>query len=341
MSPGALILGILAVLFGLIGAHGAKKYFEEQKPEVQPVAQPQVTYVTVPLAIRELPEGRTVTVGDITTAKLTKEQIATMALPDSFMNRASEIIGRTLREPVSRSQPFQPTDFYPDGVGPSVADRLDMGERAVTIPYEGVASEAGLVTPGVFVDVLFRTIADAEQMIPETTVTLLENVKVLAVGRETFEGAVAGSDEEITQGSVTLAVSPLQARALKVVEERGTVTLALRGTDDMPKMTDTGPNTLHELLGLREADPPFRTEIYRGGRLTTVIHGADGPQYIEQTPYGMPVAETPQQADTPEVSTQTAQQANVRNISYSRQKPCSECKKPASRSILVRKRAGI
>jgi Flp pilus assembly protein CpaB len=207
--------------------------------------------------------------------------------------------------------------------------------------YEGVASEAGLVTPGVFVDVLFRTHADPGQMIPETTVTLLENVKVLAVGRETFDGAVAGADEGMSQGSVTLAVTPVQARALTVVEERGTVTLALRGSDETPVATNSGPSTLHELLGLREADPPFRTEIYRGGRLTTVIHGEDGPHYVEQTPYGLPVAESPQEARPAEVSSQASPTGKTRNISYTKKKPCGDCQKPATRSVLVRKESGI
>jgi pilus assembly protein CpaB len=302
MSPGVLVLGILAVLFGLIGAYGAKKYIEGQSRPTE-TSQPTEELISVPLAVRDLPEGRTITAGDITTAQLTAKQIREMALPDSFMDRVPQIVGRTLQRGVTRGQPFEPAVFYPDGVGPRVAERLDTGERAVTIPFEGSASEAGLITPGAYVDVLFRTFADTARMAPETTVTLLDNVKVLAVDREISEGAVGPEGGAPAGRNVTLAVSPVQARALKVVEDNGSLMLVLRSERDMPSASESGPSTLHELLGLHPAEPPLRTEIYRRGRLTTVVHGPEGPQYFQQAtaPYGLPVRERQQASDTQRV----------------------------------------
>ena len=83
-SPGILFLGILAVLFGLVGAYGVKKHLETN--EVQPAAAPPAEpMLTVPLAIRDLAEGRKITNGDFTTVALTESQAADMQLPVGVM----------------------------------------------------------------------------------------------------------------------------------------------------------------------------------------------------------------------------------------------------------------
>jgi pilus assembly protein CpaB len=287
LSPGTLILGIFAILFGLAGAYAVKKHLEARGPE--PVEPATVTW-SVPLAVTDLPANRTIAVGDVTVARLTPEQIEKMELPSSYMLKAAEIVGRTLREAVKKGHAFDPAVLYPAGIGPSLADRLEPGQRAVTIPFDGESAEAGLVTPGAMVDVLFRTFADDQAHLPEATVTLLENVRVLAVGRETFEGSVAAGKKA---GTVTLAVMPEQARALKVVEDRGTLTLVLRNGGDDGPVDAPAPTTLNELLGIQQPKKPFTTEIYRRGHLTTVVHDEGRRTTIEGPgAHDMPVADS-------------------------------------------------
>jgi Flp pilus assembly protein CpaB len=306
MSPGTLILGIFAVLFGLVGAYAAKKYLQEQTPQVTEEAAAQQQAYTVPVALADLPAGRTITLGDLMVERLSYEEIRRRGLPNSFMSKSSEIIGRTLKEPVRRGFAFEPTVFYPQGIAPNLADRLAPGERAVTIAFTGSAAAAGLITPGVNVDVLFRTLGDRSGL-PETTVTLLEHVNVLAVGKEMFEGANGSGGGKFR--TVTLAVNPLQARALKVVEDRGTMTLVLRNGDDADSADVPGPTTLPELLGIRRTDRPFRTEYYRRGRLTTIYHGNGSPKYEHEAPYGMPVVGAVQNPSQPEEAPASASAA--------------------------------
>ena len=69
MSPGVLVLGVFAVLFGLVGAYGAKNYLQREAPEAK--AEPTAEELfSLPLALRDLPEGRTVSAGDITSASI-------------------------------------------------------------------------------------------------------------------------------------------------------------------------------------------------------------------------------------------------------------------------------
>ena len=295
MSPGTMILGIFAVLFGLIGAYAAKQYFQEMT--VEPVAQekPVTPTFNVPVAVVDLPAGRTITQTDVAVTKLTAKQIAEYKYPNSWIEKSSQIVGRTLREPVKVWTPFEPKALYPEGLGPSLSERLAPGQRAVTLPFMGSAAEAGLINPGAVVDVLFRATGDGKKIPADATMTLLRKVQVLAVGQAMLEGASKG-----TAKTVTLAVSDIQAQALKAAEDRGVFSLALRNDKDDLPTPQTSPIILHELLGIKEPEKPFTTQVYRHGQLTTVTFDEGGRQTIvSEPPYGLPVADLP--AGTPVV----------------------------------------
>ena len=152
LSPGTLILGIFAVLFALVGAYGVKKYMQERAPQAA-VTEKKEAVQTVPVAVMDIPAGRTIALSDIMPLTLTDQGIAQKKFRHPWMTNATQIIGRTLRQPVKEGQPFDPAAFYPQGIGPDVAAKLKPGERAVAIAYEGSAAQAGLITPGAHVDV--------------------------------------------------------------------------------------------------------------------------------------------------------------------------------------------
>src|SRR4029078_9322197 len=87
---------------------------------------------------------------------------------------------------LKRGDPFLTASLYAEGTGPKLSDKLKPGMRAVTIPIDNVSACGVYTAEGSFVDVLFRARtrpADAltgKREIPATTVTLLENVEVLA-----------------------------------------------------------------------------------------------------------------------------------------------------------------
>ncbi len=290
LSPGTLILAIFAVLFGLVGAYAVKQYLH-QEPEVAEV-KPEHRQI-VPMASVDLVPGRTLTLGDIILVRMTRDEIVKRGLPPGFMTNPSQIIGRTLREPLQRGDVFLTTMLYPEGLGPSVAERLEPGFRAITIPLENNPAELAMVSPGMIVDIVFRTATDELGHVPETTVTLLERVEVLAIGYETFQGTRTlhvGNSRDRGQTTVTLAVTPEQASALKVVEGHGTMSLAVRGPEDDQLVGRPAPQTLATLLDLPEPEPPFTTDIYRRGRLTTVTFEKGRPAVVAESFGGLPVA---------------------------------------------------
>ena len=267
VSPGTLLLGVVAVMFGLLGAYIVQKNMQPPRPVAQAAPEPQ-TFL-VPRASMDLQAGREITMGDIIIHRLTPEQIKQAGLPGTFMSRTSDIIGRTLRVDLPRGASFDTHLFYPEGTGPNIVEGLDPGMRAVTIKVASDEAVEGFATPGTWVDVLFRSEEDSQDDLPEMTVSLLDGVKVLAVNSTTTETRhVRGTPISQQRTSVTLAVTPDQAVALRVVEGRGTMALALRHPDDILNDGRLAGMTMDRLLNRPSSRE--RIEVYRGRAISQV-----------------------------------------------------------------------
>lgn len=286
ITPGTVIVGIFAVLFGLIGAYGVRKYLQGSGTPPPAAAQPRREIV--PLASMDIPAGRQVVLGEVALLQLLPDQVRKMRadnkLPPQYMSNPQQIIGRILKKPVKKGDAFQTDFFYPEGTGPTVAEKLTPGLRAVTIPVEGTGALGGYDGPGSYVDIVFRSRADDDAGIPETTVTLLEGVQVLAMEQESARVPPGTS----LQNRVTLAVTAEQANALKIAEGRGTFSLSLRNPDDVEIATISVPQTLDRLLNVPVRDEHI-TAIYRGGGAAQAV-SFPGAVVTPQPAVALPIA---------------------------------------------------
>jgi Flp pilus assembly protein CpaB len=224
------------------------------------------------MAAIDLEPGREIKMGDVLLVSFTQEQLAKKKLPADSMVSAPQSIGRYVKEKIAKGGTFTPGVLYPEGTGPSVADRLKPGYRAVTVPITSVGSVARFASPGSVVDVLFRTTESDE--IPETTVLLIDKVEVLALDTSSYPKALTAGSVTTEKALVTLAVTPKQASALKVAEGRGEFTLAMRSLEDELESTELENGlTLNELLRVAPATKPQKLDIYLGGKPTTVVFG--------------------------------------------------------------------
>ena len=113
--------------------------------------------------------------------------------------------------------------------------------RAVSVNCSGAAAVSGMVKPNDHVDVIAsfsfpKLGADGRTMIQEiVTCTILQNVLVLATGKETAKSAIARSDAfgAGAYSTVTLEVTPREAEMLVFAEQiKGRISLALRNRND-------------------------------------------------------------------------------------------------------------
>jgi Flp pilus assembly protein CpaB len=279
ITPGTMIVAIFAILLGLVGAYAVRRHLNP--PVVEVVAE---TARRVPLASGDVEAGRALTLSDVMLVPMTTAQLKQKGITSEYMSNPDQIIGRVLRQPLTKGGVFITSNMYPEGMGPDISDRLKPGLRAVTVGIEGTGIVGGLARPGALADVLFRVTADPKSDIPEKTITLLEKVQVLAVGGNTVMGKANAGEPK----TVTLAVNPAQANALKVAEGRGLFSLSLRSeTDESVAQGSVLPSTLENVLAL-EPKVSFTTEIYRAGMIQKMTF--EGEELVSQEFFDAPVA---------------------------------------------------
>lgn len=279
LNTGTLTVTIFAILFGLIGAYALRAALTRDVPPAREAPRT----VSVPLATNNLPAGRKITIGDLGLTPMTQEGILERKYPlTTLMLSTDQIVGRILKEEVKTGDPFLTTNLYPEGTGPSLADKLRPGLRALTIPVDDLTSVGGTTVVGTTVDVIFRTKpepanrATRRPAIPEATVTLVQNVEVIAVGRNEALTAARDprTDVDVRQSnrkenanvlrSVTLAVTPVQANMIKAVQGHGDLSLVLSQGSGSSGSGSQEPVTLDQLLGIKPPAEPFVMEVYRG-----------------------------------------------------------------------------
>ncbi|MBJ7536146.1 Flp pilus assembly protein CpaB [Marinomonas transparens] len=161
----------------------------------------------------------------------------------------SMVFGATVREPIKKGALLDNNAIVHAGEPGFLASVLKPGMRAVAIPTNAVASNAGLVSAGDRVDVILGLKRDQEasgdgsegELMPKlASQTLLTNVRVLALNNVARAGIrLRAHDKEVEEKSkreyyetVTLEVSALAAERLAVARELGTLQLALRSVED-------------------------------------------------------------------------------------------------------------
>jgi Flp pilus assembly protein CpaB len=283
ITPGTMIVAIFAVMFGLVGAYVVKRSMQE-KP-VEPVKQaPPPRLVRFPRASMDLKPDKPLTVGDVSITPIKYDEITKgiengTILPEPI-DDPRQVVGRILRQEVTKGSAFQASMFYPEGTVPNVAERLKPGYRAVTVPIKDIGAVSGFAGPGSMVDVLFRSTADPEQGIPETMVTLVDAAEVLAVGQNYVTGTLGKAN--ITM--VTLAVTTDQSKALKVAEGRGDMSLSMRSPGGDVVANNMQAVTLEGLLGIQPRPGPAIVDIYRGADRQTLIFNPGRGRQIPQPP---------------------------------------------------------
>ncbi len=127
--------------------------------------------------------------------------------------------------------------------------RVPRGMRAIAIPIDRVKGVGALIQPGDHVDVIAAR--PARQGQPPVAATILRDVPVLAMGTtlETANGATPSPDASQT---VSLAVTPVQAKLLTLVDLNATLRLSLRAPSD----DKSGKPMVGEPIDLSVPAPP-------------------------------------------------------------------------------------
>jgi pilus assembly protein CpaB len=217
-------------------------------------------------AARDLPVGTMIRKTDFRRISLGSRDV-----PKGAVTTEREVLNRVLLYPVSVNEPLLLRKLSSTTSPEGVAATIEPGYRAVSVQITDVSAVSGLIQPGAHVDVLFTRPGSMAEAI---TSTILQNVRVLAIGRSlsvtptTTTATESKGPAAPKTSAATLVVTPADAQKLELAKNQGKISLTLRNPQDTANAEAGGPVTTEVL------DPVISARLARARRgRTTNIHG--------------------------------------------------------------------
>jgi pilus assembly protein CpaB len=217
---------IAAAICGVAGLVMLLLYMQRFEDEASGGEQVQVL-----LATRNIPLGAAITRDMLGGHPIPRRYVEDRHIP---LSEAERIIGVRVTSGVRGNESILWTDLATTSdQGRDLSALVRSGMRAITIRGDVSASFGGLLRPGDRVDVLLT--AERREQSDHVTIPLLQNVLVLASGRDTGGPARPGEPRGYAGANVnqvTLSVTLEQASVIALAQEQGRLTLVLRNPDD-------------------------------------------------------------------------------------------------------------
>ena len=236
------IVLVVSIAIGLLAAVLTRTYLVSKDAEIQQLKADFLKKhqtIEVLCFARDVPSGTILSKSDLGLKKAPASGLRGQALT---MENLDVVLGRKLLNGHKTGELL----FWADVEGGNpmsggLAADIRKKMRAVSVNCTGAAAVSGMVKPNDHVDVIAsfsfpKLGADGHTMVQEiVTCTILQNVLVLATGKETAKSALARSDAfgAGAYSTVTLEVTPREAEMLVFAEQiKGRISLALRNRND-------------------------------------------------------------------------------------------------------------
>lgn len=262
----ALLFGA-ALAFGALATMAARGYIAEYLERERELLRPTQAMTEVVVAKRNLDAGEIVSADSMALRRIPAEYVASTALqPGQFEG----FVGARLTVPMRAGEVLIQGAIAGADVA-TFSSKIRPGIRALTIAVDEINSVSGMLQPGDRID-LFLSVRPpgqgAAQLLPEATAPLMQDLLVLATGRQVRPG---GDDPRLGRSFTTITVeaSPEEAQRLIVAQRGGKLTAMLRNPEDRAALVRRVLD-LPGLLGMAAAKPlaPVESgpEIIIGGR---------------------------------------------------------------------------
>ncbi|HWV39126.1 MAG TPA: Flp pilus assembly protein CpaB [Vulgatibacter sp.] len=196
--------------------------------------------VPVLVASTDVEEGTAITFEMLATSRI-PEQFATASVVKT--DYAESVVGQRVLVPLRAGDPILWSHFETARSLDKLSNGIMRKGRAITVPVTERTAVGGWIRPNDHVDVIgtFRDPATQEMV----TVTLLQNVLVLATGRSSASQPGEGGRG---YGDISLLVLPEEAEILVLAQEIGSITFVLRNPEELDLEEDRGRATIGTLL---------------------------------------------------------------------------------------------
>ncbi len=269
---------LIAVILGLLAVFLVYKYVQKMHADVYQ----GMNMVTVLVAADNLEEGTTLTAQNVAFRQYPAKYVATRAItPDA----APSTVGALAKYNLEKGKPILWSDLeMADVAEVGMAEMLQPGMTTFVMPVTDETGVAGALRASQRVDVLYtfdmaqfqnpsqsadvssaptdvaalkdyvlKAMARESSSPNDATAVLFQNVLVLGTGSADSDSSGVGADTtQATYDTVTLMVTPEQARMLTFCQDHGKMSLLLRRAGDVQEEQNpglvTGPAVLRMIL---------------------------------------------------------------------------------------------
>jgi len=243
----AVVLLVLAVAAAGSAAVLLSRWVNRQ------IALARVPTATVVVAAVDLPVGTR-----LAAEHLQSVEWPAASCPESAVSDAATLQGQIVAVHIVRGEAVLLDKLVSGRTGGDLAALLPEGSRAVSVRVDDVVGVAGFIHPGDSVDVIVTMRPDEAGEAPFVSKTILQDIRVLAVGKEVDARARQG--DRVQPATVaTLQVDSGQAEKLALAANRGQILLALRGAADA-LVVETRGVMPRGLIATAPEPPPAKVE---------------------------------------------------------------------------------
>ena len=255
---------ILSIALGTAAVLMVRNYITGEKKAMKKGLEP----VRIVVARRNIPANEPLEVEWVAARPVPKKFVHANAI---YPEEVDLIISRELVYPIRAGDPILWMDFKGGERYRGFSTMIKESERAMTVRVDEMSTIAGLIQPGDHIDMLgtFKRTSESRNE-PETTITLLQNVVVLAIGQITSARSGMRKDRSAS-GMLTILVTPEEAALLIHAQRVGKLYNVLRNPEDIETFENLPKITFADIL-----QPRVREEIQtaRDSRIL-VIRGVD------------------------------------------------------------------
>ena len=230
---------IVSVVVGLLAAFLTRTYLssiDKEYKDKEKKLMDRLTTMKVTIVNKDLPSGAMLTSSDLDFTEGIKSVFLGKAFEDT---NYQVLIGKKIVRQLKKGAVVTWADLEDgDPTMRGLSGDIKKEMRGYSVEVSGAASVSGMVQPNDHVDVLGTYTFPSKEVPGEmelVTLTIMQNVLVLATGKETAKTRLfAANPSGSSYSTVTLEVTPREAEMLDFTKQiKGRLSLTLRNREDI------------------------------------------------------------------------------------------------------------
>ncbi len=230
---------VVSLLVGGVGVFYSKQYIESEIAVYKKSLEKTEKMVEVVVPARSMMRGELVTQSDLTLRKIPEQYADSNSITGSTFEAA---VGQRVEFDLDRGKPILWAHLE-GGQTPTFSGKVPTGLRAMTIRVDEINSISGFLQPKDKIDLLLTYGAKEEKQI----IPLIQNLNVIATGVQTYVDKQSSAKRSFT--TITIQVTPEQAKKITLSQQVGKITAMLRNPDDESPLSKL-PMSMAQVLNL-------------------------------------------------------------------------------------------